>query len=183
VTFTNVVDVAISTVLSKTIVFNHSAYDATKIGVYSVSLQYTTNATIITTRSFTFTILDPCIAAVVPPASIPNFSAFIGDVDYTENMPPTISTTFQSSCIFSLSLSSSKVPLPDTSATAFTFSPLSNANYLSLSSAKVVYKSSVQNLAHTGVYTLVATYTWGGTGADTSTTRTFTLTLQDPCTS
>jgi hypothetical protein len=83
VTFTNVVDVAISTVLSKTIVFNHSIYDAAKIGVYSVSLEYKTNATIITTRSFTFTIVDPCITAIVPPASIPNFEAFIGDADYT----------------------------------------------------------------------------------------------------
>jgi hypothetical protein len=50
-----------------------------------------------------------------------------------------------------------------------------------LPSAKVNYNVSIPDLAHTGIYNIVITYTWGGTGAVTSATRPFTLTLQDPC--
>lgn len=40
---------------------------------------------------------------------------------------------------------------------------------------------STPDLNNTGIYTIVVTYQWGGSGADTSIAVTFTMELMDPC--
>jgi hypothetical protein len=54
---------------------------------------------------------------------------------------------------------------------------MTNQLYTSLSAAVVTYNVSIQDLTLTGVYNLVATYTWGGTGAVMTSSVSFTLTL------
>jgi len=69
-------------------------------------------------------VLDPCPTAITPPASIPNYTAMIGTADYTQTLEPTIALAMQPHCYFTITMVSTKTPLPDTSSTAVAFGPV-----------------------------------------------------------
>lgn len=125
-TFTDVVDVAISSVLTKTIVFNTAIYDAARLGVFDITLSYTLNGPTYVSRVFTFTVNDPCVSAITPPAAPASYSAMVGDPNYTQNIAPSIALAQQPYCVFSIILTSVKSTTPDTSSSALTFGPLVN---------------------------------------------------------
>jgi hypothetical protein len=181
VTWTDQSNVALSTLTTTNILFNTATYVAAYIGVYDVTLTYTWPPGPQTlARTFTFTVIDPCIPTIVPPASIPNYTAYIGDPNFTQNIAPTVGVTYQAYCVYSISLAATKVPAPLTPA-AYTYTNQVNVLYTDIPNSKVTYNASIQDLANAGVYSVTLTYTWAGSGAAQTLTRTFTLTLDDPC--
>lgn len=81
VLFTGIMDQKLAVISTEVVTFNTSAYDYQYIGAYTISLTFTWSGPSSATRGFTFTVIDPCIVAVVPPASIPSSSWWIGDQD------------------------------------------------------------------------------------------------------
>jgi hypothetical protein len=116
-TWADQVNTPISSMAATSIVFHTASYMPAFMGVYSVNLQYTWSGPTVVIRTFTFTVTDPCASAVTPPASIPAYSAYLGDPNYTQAIGPTISLAYQASCVYSISLSSLKDSLPDTTST------------------------------------------------------------------
>lgn len=151
------------------------------VGVYQLDLFYQWSGPSTSIQSFTFTVIDPCILNNVPPVTLPNYSAYIGDPDYLQDIAITVNAAYQDYCLFSISLTELKRTLPDTSLTAITFANIVNQYYQVLPSAKIQYNVSVPNLAHAGVYDLTVLYKWGGVGNVVSSMVPFTLTLLDPC--
>ena len=93
----------------------------------------------------------------------------------------TVGAAYQNYCVYSISLTSVKTTLPDTSTTAMTFTNMVDKYYTDLPNAKINYNVSVPDLAQVGVYNLSVLYQWGGSGQVMSTTLAMVLTLQDPC--
>jgi hypothetical protein len=119
----------LSTLDTKEIVFNTVTYEPAFVGVFSVTLTYTWSGPTTLTRTFLFTVIDPCILNNVPPASIPSYTAYIGDADYLQNLAITVGVPYQAYCIYSIYLASTKTPIPDTSATAMSFTDMVNQLY------------------------------------------------------
>lgn len=108
-----------------------------------MTLNYSWSGPSTASRSFTFTVTDPCPAAVVPPATPASYTAVVGDPDHTVNIAPTIALAWRPFCVFSIILSSTKSPLPDTSSTAISFGPVVNKLYADISLAQILYNISV----------------------------------------
>jgi hypothetical protein len=81
VAFTNIASQPLSAILSNSIVFNTDSYTVPFVGVYTIGLTYDWSGPNTITHTFTFTVIDPCIVAVVPPASIPSSVWYVGDPD------------------------------------------------------------------------------------------------------
>jgi hypothetical protein len=177
VTWSDVAATSLSALVTKNIVFNTVNYVPAFVGVFTVDLTYTWSGPTTLTRTFLFTVIDPCILNNAPPVSLPNYTAYIGDADFIQNIAITVGVAYQDYCIYSIYLASTKTTAPDTSATAITYTAMINQLYTQLPNAKITYNVSIPDLAHTGVYNLVVTYTWGGTGAVTSATVPLILTL------
>jgi len=143
VTWSNVANQPISSLAATKILFNTASYVASYIGVYSVDLTYTWSGPSTLTRSFTFTVIDPCIPTIVPPASIPNYTAYIGDPNYVQNIAPAIGATYQAYCVYSITLTATKVPLPNTYAAAMTYTNQANVLYTDLGNSKITYNASI----------------------------------------
>ena len=79
--FTDIMDQQLAVISTEVVTFNTSAYLYPYIGEYTISLTFTWSGPSSSTQVFTFTVIDPCIVAVVPPASIPSSSWWIGDPD------------------------------------------------------------------------------------------------------
>ena len=86
--------------------------------------------------------IDPCIPIITPPVSIPNYTAYIGDPDSTQNIAPTIGAAYQAYCVYSISLAATKVPTPLTPA-AYTFTNQVNVLYTDIANSKVTYNASI----------------------------------------
>lgn len=95
--------------------------------------------------------------------------------------PPSIDPVYQDYCIYSISILTTKNIVPDTSAAVVSFTPMVNSNYLDNALAFASFDVSTPDLLNCGVYTIAVTYQWGGFGTVTSLTRSFTMTLLDPC--
>jgi hypothetical protein len=63
------------------VLFHTDTYTVPFVGVYTVDLLYDWSGPTTLTRTFTFTVIDPCIAAVVPPLMIISSSYYVGDPD------------------------------------------------------------------------------------------------------
>ena len=74
VTWVDVVNAPISALTATEILFNTVSYNPVYIGEYAVSLEYAYSTATIVVRTFTYTVVDPCILGVVPPASIPSYT-------------------------------------------------------------------------------------------------------------
>ena len=61
--------------------FHTDSYTVPYVGMYSINLQYDWSGLAPVPKTFTFTVIDPCIAAVVPPAIIPDSSYYVGDLN------------------------------------------------------------------------------------------------------
>ena len=79
--FTDITDQQLADITTEVVVFNTDAFVYPYIGIYTISLTFTWSGPLTSTQEFTFTVIDPCIVAVVPPASIPSSSWWIGDPD------------------------------------------------------------------------------------------------------
>ena len=93
VTWTDQLLAPVSTLTATEIVFNTVVYNVAYIGVYSVSLEYTWSTASTSTQAFTFTVNDPCSAAITPPdpSTIPNYGpVWIGDADFVQSLAPNI---------------------------------------------------------------------------------------------
>jgi len=144
VTWTDKISAPLSSLSTANILFNTVSYVAAYIGVYNVGLTYTWQPGPQTlTRSFTFTVIDPCIPTIVPPASIPNYTAYIGDPNYVQNIAPAIGATYQAYCVYSITLTATKVPLPNTYAAAMTYTNQANVLYTDLGNSKITYNASI----------------------------------------
>jgi hypothetical protein len=166
--FTEIIAQQLAVIGGTFVTFNTEFYMEPFIGVYSISLTFTWSGPSTSTQLFTFTVIDPCIAAVIPPASIPNSAWWIGDLDQSQSFPPSIDPLFQDYCIYSISISVTKNIAPNTSASVVTFTPMVNKTYLNNSEAIALFDVSTPDLNNTGIYTIVVTYQWGGYGTDTS---------------
>ena len=76
--FTDMVNAPFAS-LASSVVTIQTPYDTTLAGFYSVTLVYSWNGPSTVTISFTVTIIDPCIAATVPPTSIANVTRNLSD--------------------------------------------------------------------------------------------------------
>jgi hypothetical protein len=81
VDFAGILDLQLSSIGSEIVLFHTDAYTVPYVGVYTINMQYDWSGPSTLTRTFTFTVIDPCIAAVVPPPTIPNSSFYVGDPD------------------------------------------------------------------------------------------------------
>ena len=61
------------------ITFKASIYDPNTVGVYVVTITYLWNQFPASSSTITVTLVDPCIAGVVFPASITNKSSYLSD--------------------------------------------------------------------------------------------------------
>jgi len=86
VTWTDRVNASVTSLATSVILFNTSTYVIPYLGVYDVSLRFTWSTATPVVRTFTFTVNDPCPPAITPPASIPNYTAMIGTIDYTQTL-------------------------------------------------------------------------------------------------
>jgi len=143
VSFTNVVVQHLYDIPGKSITFNTVGYNPDYVGVYAVDLKYDWSGPSTITKSFTFTVVDPCILNNIPPSTLPNYTAYIGDPDFLQDVAIAVGATYQSYCLFSIKLTSIKQNSPDTSATAMSFTNLINQYYGTLPNAKINYNVSV----------------------------------------
>lgn len=151
------------------------------VGVYNVNLIYMWSGPSTSIKTFSFTVVDPCILNNVPPVTLPDYTAYIGDPNFLQGIALTVGLPYQDYCIYSVSLISTKTTTPDTSPAAVGFTDMVNRLYTDLGLALITYHVSIQDLANVGIYNLVVTYQWGGTGTATSALVPFVLTLKDPC--
>ena len=98
-----------------------NAYTPLNAGVYTVTLVYSWNGPSATTVVFTVTIVDPCIAATLPPASIANVSRNLSDLNLPINVPPSITGVYAPVCFFSIAMTVTKNITPDTSPAMILF--------------------------------------------------------------
>lgn len=127
-----------------------------------------------------FTVIDPCIVAVVPPLP-PAKLFYTTDPDFIQTLAPTVTTAYQPYCLFSISLTITKATTPDTSASVHRFTPIVNIYFASATLATVTYIPSPQDLSLVGKYTLTFKYDWGGTGTVTTTNKVVIVDIKDPC--
>ena len=78
------------------------------VGVYTIDLFYQWSGPTTSNQVFTFTVVDPCILNNVPPATLPNYTGYIGDPDYIQDIAITVGVAYQDYCIYSITLTSVK---------------------------------------------------------------------------
>ena len=106
-----------------------NAYTPLNAGVYTVTLVYSWNGPSATTKVFTVTVTDPCIAATVPPSSIADVTRNLSDPNLPINVPPSISGVYASVCFFSIAMTVMKDITPDTSTSVILFTDMVNAPF------------------------------------------------------
>ena len=109
------------------ITFSSPTYNPSLIDIYTVTISYAWNQYEFS-KFITVTLIDPCIAGVVFPASIANKSNYLSDANTSMNLGPTIATAYQSVCVYSISIVSTKTVPPDTSANLVAFTTMINAS-------------------------------------------------------
>ena len=105
------------------------AYTPLNAGVYTVTLVYSWNGPSTATVEFTVTVVDPCITAIVPPASIASVTRNLSDPNLPINVPPSISGVYASVCFFSIAMTVTKDITPDTSRSVILFTDMVNAPF------------------------------------------------------
>lgn len=81
-TWTDKLNVVSSTIQGLLLLHVHNTYNLSLVGVYSINIRYTAFGGVITNVPYTFTIVDPCIAAVVPPTT-PDYTKFTTDPNFS----------------------------------------------------------------------------------------------------
>ena len=79
---------------SAVINFNSHVYTPSLVGSYVVTISYSWNQNISKTSTISVTLVDPCILAVTPPASISNSSQYLSDANLQINIGPSITTAY-----------------------------------------------------------------------------------------
>ena len=139
-----------------------NAYTPLNAGVYTVTLVYSWNGPSATTVVFTVTIVDPCIAATVPPASIANLTRNLSDPNLPINVPPSITGVYAPVCFFSIAMTVTKNITPDTSPAMILFTDQVDAPFTSLASSVVTIATTAYTPFNAGVYTVTLVYSWNG---------------------
>ena len=125
-------------------------------------------------------ITDPCTTAVVPPTPL-NYTNYVADPDIVVNLAPTITFTYQTYCVYSISMSCAKTETPDTCTNIFSGFAQTNVYYTAIPTQTQTLVISPETYENIGTYTFSVVYNWGGTGNTTTATKTFTLLLKNPC--
>ena len=119
--FTDKVNAPFTSLASAVLTIATGAYTPLNVGMYAVTLVYSWNGPSATTVVFTVTIVDPCIAATVPPASIANLTRNLSDPNLPINVPPSITGVYAPVCFFSIAMTVTKNITPDTSPAMILF--------------------------------------------------------------
>lgn len=127
--FTNMINAAYSSLSLAVVTIATSSYNPTLAGVYTLTLNYAWPGPSTASKSFTVTIIDPCISATTAPASIANVSTNLSDANINLNVSPTIIGTYSAICLFSIAVTVTKNTSPDTSTTAIMFINMIDAPY------------------------------------------------------
>ena len=100
------------------------------------------------------------------PVGTSTINKYLTDADSTTNVIPTIAAKYQSVCKFSISITPTRSPLPNTSSTVILFTAILNALIVNVNTALITLKSFTYDLTLPGVYSIPVKYLYGGTGAD-----------------
>ena len=119
------------------ITFKASIYDPDILGVYVVTIAYNWNRSPTYTNTITVTLIDPCLIAVIPPATIVSSTYNMGDANSSTSLAPTITIAYRGVCLYSISIVSTKLTSPDTSSDVVSFTTMTNSLYATISNAKV----------------------------------------------
>lgn len=137
---------------SAVIQFATSSYNLTLLGVYVVTINYSWAENSTAKNTIKITLIDPCLVAVVPPASLASSSSYMGDLDTKVNVAPSIIADYQSICVYSISNIVTKSSLPDTSLQVVMFNQMTNYSYSNIGNASITLHSSSYNPTYAGIY-------------------------------
>ena len=127
--FTDIVNAPYYSLSLAVLTISTIIYDPSLAGIYTITLNYAWAGPSSSSRTFTATVIDPCISATAAPVSIANVSANLSDADMIVNVSPTITGIYSSLCSFSIAMTVTKNISPDTSATVILFTNMVNAPY------------------------------------------------------
>ena len=138
--------------------FATSSYDLTLLGVYVITINYSWAETSTDTNTITVTLVDPCLAAVVPPASLASRSSYMGDSQTYVNVALSITAAYQLTCVYSISTSATKSSSPDSSPQIVLFRTMTNDSYSNIGNAKITLHSSSYDPTYAGIYSVAVKY-------------------------
>lgn len=101
-------------------------------------IKYTAHGGLTTQLPFTFTVVDPCITAVVPPSPAAE-TWFTTNPDVIRSLAPTVTLAYQPYCLFSIGLTITKSTSPDTSTAVHNFTPVLDILFANVALATVTY--------------------------------------------
>jgi len=82
-----------------------STYTLANLGTYTIQLTYqyggATWTDMSVVKTWTMNVIDPCLAAVVPPTPV-SYTFYVKDPDFVVNLAPTINPVYQNYCLYSI---------------------------------------------------------------------------------